>query len=68
MEMNFRTKNEPTGAVYGFTNTLLSIINEFLGLYWEAAQDVKSRIKKKVRCITIKKITGRLCLRIFWCR
>ncbi len=24
--MNFRTKNEPTGAVYAFTNTLLSII------------------------------------------
>ena len=27
--MNFRTKTEPTGAVYGFINTLLRRINEF---------------------------------------
>ena len=27
--MNFRTKTEPTGAVYGFVNTLMSIIKEF---------------------------------------
>lgn len=39
--MNFRTKNEPTGAVYGFTNTLLSIIKEFSPDYIGAAQDVK---------------------------
>ena len=39
--MNFRTKNEPTGAVYGFTNTLLSIINEFSPDYMGAAQDIK---------------------------
>ena len=39
--MNFRTKNEPTGAVYGFTNTLLSIINEFSPDYIGAAQDVR---------------------------
>lgn len=39
--MNFRTKHEPTGAVYGFTNTLLSIINQFSPDYIGAAQDVK---------------------------
>ena len=39
--MNFRTKNEPTGAVYGFTNTLLSIIKEFSPNYIGAAQDIK---------------------------
>lgn len=39
--MNFRTKNEPTGAVYGFTNTLLSIIKEFSPDYIGAAQDIK---------------------------
>ncbi len=39
--MNFRTKNEPTGAVYGFTNTLLSIINEFSPDFIGAAQDVR---------------------------
>lgn len=39
--MNFRTKNEPTGAVYGFTNTLLSIINQFSPDYIGAAQDIK---------------------------
>ena len=39
--INFRTKNEPTGAVYGFINTLLSIINEFKPDYMAAAFDVK---------------------------
>ncbi|NME35365.1 MULTISPECIES: DNA polymerase I [Fusobacterium] len=39
--MNFKTKDEPTGAVYGFTNTLLSIIKEFSPDYICAAQDVK---------------------------
>ena len=46
--MNFRTKNEPTGAVYGFINTLLSIINEFKPDYMAAAFDVKrSSLKRK---------------------
>lgn len=45
--MNFRTKNEPTGAVYGFTNTLLSIIKEFSPDYIGAAQDIKrSELKR----------------------
>lgn len=39
--MNFRTKNEPTGAVYGFVNTLLSIIEKFEPSYLVAAFDVK---------------------------
>lgn len=46
--INFRTKNEPTGAVYGFINTLLSIINEFKPDYMAAAFDVKrSSLKRK---------------------
>ncbi len=45
--MNFRTKNEPTGAVYGFTNTLLSIIKEFSPEYIGAAQDVKRATLKR---------------------
>lgn len=45
--MNFRTKNEPTGAIYGFTNTLLSIIKEFSPDYIGAAQDVRrSELKR----------------------
>ena len=45
--MNFRTKNEPTGAVYGFTNTLLNIIKEFSPDYIGAAQDVRrSELKR----------------------
>ncbi|MEG3014465.1 MAG: DNA polymerase I [Cetobacterium sp.] len=39
--LNFKTKNEPTGAVYGFVNTLLSIINQFEPDYIGAAFDVK---------------------------
>jgi DNA polymerase-1 len=39
--MHFFTKTEPTGAVYGFTNTLLSIIDEFEPDYMAAAFDVK---------------------------
>lgn len=45
--MNFRTKNEPTGAVYGFINTLLSIINEFKPNYMAAAFDVKRSSLKR---------------------
>lgn len=45
--LNFRTKDEPTGAVYGFTNTLLSIIKEFSPDYICAAQDVKRATLKR---------------------
>lgn len=45
--MNFRTKNEPTGAVYGFINTLLSIIKEFNPDYMVAAFDVKRSSLKR---------------------
>lgn len=45
--MNFRTKAEPTGAVYGFTNTLLSIIKEFSPDYIGAAFDVKRSSLKR---------------------
>ena len=45
--INFRTKNEPTGAVYGFINTLLSIINEFKTDYMAAAFDVKRSSLKR---------------------
>ena len=45
--MNFRTKNEPTGAVYGFINTLLSIIKEFNPDYMAAAFDVKRSSLKR---------------------
>ena len=45
--MNFRTKNEPTGAVYGFVNTLLSIIKEFNPDYMAAAFDVKRSSLKR---------------------
>ena len=45
--MNFRTKNEPTGAVYGFINTLLSIIKEFNPDYIAAAFDVKRSSLKR---------------------
>ena len=45
--MNFRTKNEPTGAVYGFINTLLSIIKEFNPNYMAAAFDVKRSSLKR---------------------
>ena len=47
--MNFRTKNEPTGAVYGFINTLLSIINEFKPDYMAAAFDVKRSSLKRTK-------------------
>ena len=45
--VNFRTKNEPTGAVYGFINTLLSIIKEFNPDYMAAAFDVKRSSLKR---------------------
>ncbi|ADO82649.1 DNA polymerase I [Ilyobacter polytropus] len=45
--MNFKTKNEPTGAVFGFTNTLLSIIDEFSPDYIGAAFDVKRSTLKR---------------------
>ena len=45
--MNFRTKNEPTGAVYGFINTLLSIIKEFNPDYMAAAFEVKRSSLKR---------------------
>ena len=45
--MSFRTKNEPTGAIYGFVNTLLSIINEFSPDYIGAAFDVKRSSLKR---------------------
>lgn len=45
--LNFRTKNEPTGAVYGFVNTLLSIINQLEPDYIGAAFDVKRATLKR---------------------
>ncbi|WP_321328382.1 DNA polymerase I [uncultured Ilyobacter sp.] len=45
--MNFKTKNEPTGAVFGFTNTLLAIIDEFSPDYIGAAFDVKRSTLKR---------------------
>ncbi|MDP0506077.1 MAG: DNA polymerase I [Fusobacterium sp. JB019] len=45
--MNFRTKNEPTGAVYGFTNTLLSVIKQFSPDFIGAAKDVKRATLKR---------------------
>ena len=45
--LNFRTKNEPTGAVYGFANTLLSIINQLEPDYIGAAFDVKRSTLKR---------------------
>ena len=45
--LNFRTKNEPTGAVYGFVNTLISIINQFEPEYIGAAFDVKRSTLKR---------------------
>lgn len=45
--MNFRTKTEPTGAVYGFVNTLMSIIKEFTPDYIGAAFDVKRASLKR---------------------
>lgn len=45
--MNFRTKTEPTGAIYGFINTLMSIIKEFAPDYIGAAFDVKRASLKR---------------------
>lgn len=45
--MNFRTKTEPTGAIYGFVNTLMSIIKEFNPDYIGAAFDVKRASLKR---------------------
>ncbi|MGL5000719.1 MAG: DNA polymerase I [Cetobacterium sp.] len=45
--LNFRTKNEPTGAVYGFINTLLSVINQIQPDYIGAAFDVKRSTLKR---------------------
>ncbi|MBS9775815.1 MAG: DNA polymerase I [Fusobacterium sp.] len=50
--MNFRTKTEPTGAVYGFINTLLSIINEFNPDFMAAAFDVKRSSLKRSEIYT----------------
>jgi DNA polymerase-1 len=45
--INFKTKREATGAVYGFTNTLLAILNEFNPDYIGAAFDVsRSSLKR----------------------
>ncbi|MGL4981183.1 MAG: 5'-3' exonuclease H3TH domain-containing protein, partial [Fusobacteriaceae bacterium] len=44
---HFRTKNEPTGAVYGFVNTLLKIISEFKPEYIAAAFDVSRKSLKR---------------------
>lgn len=45
--MNFRTKGEPTGAIFGFTNTLLAVIDEFKPDYIGAAFDVKRSTLKR---------------------
>lgn len=45
--LNFRTKNEPTGAVYGFVNTLMGIINQLNPDYIGAAFDVKRATLKR---------------------
>lgn len=45
--LNFRTKNEPTGAIYGFVNTLMSIINQLNPDYIGAAFDVKRATLKR---------------------
>lgn len=45
--MNFRAKTEPTGAVYGFVNTLMSIIKEFSPDYIGTAFDVKRASLKR---------------------
>ena len=45
--MNFRTKGVPTGAIFGFTNTLLSAIDEFSPDYIGAAFDVKRKTLKR---------------------
>lgn len=47
--MNFKTKNEPTGAVYGFVNTLLSIIEKLEPNYLIAAFDVKRTTLKRTK-------------------
>lgn len=45
--MNFRSKNEPTGAIYGFYNTLMSIIKELEPKYIGAAFDVRRSSLKR---------------------
>lgn len=45
----FRTKNGPTGAIYGFVNTLLNIIKEFSPDYIAAAQDIKRSELKRTK-------------------
>ncbi|MGL5123568.1 MAG: DNA polymerase I [Fusobacteriaceae bacterium] len=45
--MHFRTNNEPTGAVYGFTGTLLKILKEFNPDYVVAAFDVSRKSLKR---------------------
>ncbi|MGL4402229.1 MAG: DNA polymerase I [Fusobacteriaceae bacterium] len=44
---HFRTKNEPTGAIYGFVNTLLRIIADFNPEYIAAAFDVSRKSLKR---------------------
>ena len=58
--MNFRTKNEPTGAVYGFINTLLSIIKEFNPDYMAAAFDVKRSSLKRTRQSTPEDLVAQI--------
>ncbi|MGL6064194.1 MAG: DNA polymerase I [Fusobacteriaceae bacterium] len=45
--LHFRTNNEPTGAVYGFTGTLLKILKEFNPDYVVAAFDVSRKSLKR---------------------
>lgn len=44
---HFRTKTEPTGAVYGFVNTLLRIIDDFKPDFIAAAFDVSRKSLKR---------------------
>jgi len=39
--MNLRTNSEPTGATFGFLNTLLGVLKEFEPEYIIGAFDVK---------------------------
>ncbi|MGL5971616.1 MAG: 5'-3' exonuclease, partial [Cetobacterium sp.] len=50
--LNFRTKNEPTGAIYGFINTLLSVIKQLEPDYIGAAFDVKRSTLKRSQLYT----------------
>lgn len=54
---HFRTKNEPTGAVYGFVNTLLRIIADFSPEYIAAAFDVSRKSLKRTEIYSEYKAT-----------